>query len=136
MVTKDTETEQVEFEDIIKLTKEFDEIVCQIPLSFHEFQEDAIDTILKQQLNTIKYNIKMRGLIVSKLVPLLTKKEKISPRIKQDIVALQNLFEVVRKNNQETNNTQKVINSVLYMNTNAENANAVDALSENDVSTN
>lgn len=132
MVNKNTETEQVEFGDITELTKEFNKNVCKPPLDFNETQDDAVESILKQQLNTIKYNTKMRGLIVSKLVPLLTKQEKISPRIKQDIVALQNLFEVVRKNNQETNNTQKVINSVLSMN-------AVDALSDastNDVSTN
>lgn len=150
MVTKDTETEQVErfasetegveFGDIIELTEAFDKNVCKTPLDFNEIQDYALETILKEQLKTIKYNIKMRGLIVSKLVPLLSKREKISPRIKQDIVALQNLFEVVRKNNQETNNTQKVVNFVLNsMNTNAGNANAVDALSEastNDVSTN
>ena len=102
------------FADINELTEEFIQNSTKHPLKYDDNRERSLETILEEQLFTIKYNMRMRNLIVSKLVPLLSDKTERGEQVLQqrkDIVRLSELFELIRKNSQETNNVQKAISS-------------------------
>lgn len=148
------------FEDINKLTEEFAEMQSHLSSSLNyasadkevtntkEFpKERNIEDILNMQLLTIQYSIKVRNIIITKLVPLLTNRRflellsmsKISQTFRykaqaRDVVkqinmivtkynraigSLNNLLRLMRQFNQDINSTQKVVNSFLALQTNA-----------------